>query len=320
MREWHLPDQTWWEGSVYPTDPALLREQHDAARQRSVRVGPAVRRLSSRARLSFVLTAAVLALSSCSTENREQWSRAGLIEPITDAGERIESLWRGAWIAAMLVGIVMWTLIIFASIRFRRRPTDEGLPPQVRYNLPIETAVTVTPLIIIAVFFFFTARDQDKLLDISNTAQHQIDVVGHQWSWDFNYKDADVYETGTNEPRPVLYLPVDEKVQFTIDSRDVIHSFWVPAFLFKLDAIPGKKNTFEVTPTRTGTFAGKCAELCGYKHSRMLFDVRVVERAEYDRYLETLRAKGQTGELPATNGPSRQINEGDSADTESESR
>jgi cytochrome c oxidase subunit 2 len=264
---------------------------------------------------------AVILLSGCSSADNEQWGRGGLPEPVTDAGVRIESLWRGSWIAAMLVGILMWGLILFACMRFRRRATDEGLPPQVRYNLPIESVCTITPLIIIAVFFFFTARDQDRLLDVSNQPGiNKVDVVGHQWSWDFNYKNDNVYDTGTNEPRPELWLPVNEKVQFVIDSRDVIHSFWIPAFLFKLDAIPGKRNVFEVTPTRTGTFAGKCAELCGYKHARMLFDVRVVERAEYDQHIEDLRARGQTGELPADNGPSRQINEGDSANTESESR
>lgn len=273
-------------------------------------------------RLRSALTAVAVALivSGCSSEAEDQWGRLGLPEPITDSGDRVLSLWRGSWTAALITGAVTWALIFFASFRFRRRRADEPLPAQVRYNLPVEVAYTTAPLIIVAVFFFFTARDQDKLLDISNTATNHVDVVGKQWSWDFNYKDDDVYDTGTPGVRPTLWLPVGEKVQFVIDSRDVIHSFWIPAFLFKLDAIPGKKNTFEVTPRKEGVFAGKCAELCGYNHARMLFDVRIVDRATYDRHVEDLRAAGQTGELPADIGPSRNIEEGNNVPGGSEDR
>jgi cytochrome c oxidase subunit 2 len=132
-------------------------------------------------------------------------------------------------------------------------------------------------------------------------------VVGKQWSWDFNYLDEDVYETGVHaqdvgEPGsfdqlPTLYLPVDERVEFVLDARDVIHSFWVPAFLYKMDMIPGRTNTFQVVPTREGVYAGKCAEFCGEEHSSMLFNVAVVSREEFDAQMEELRDRGQTGAL-----------------------
>ena len=77
----------------------------------------------------------------------------------------------------------------------------------------------------------------------------------------------------------------------------MIHSFWVPAFLFKMDVIPGRTNQFEVTPNKEGTFIGKCAELCGVDHSRMLFTVKVVSQAEFDAHMQELRAKGQIGQL-----------------------
>ena len=138
--------------------------------------------------------------------------------------------------------------------------------------------------------------------------------MGKQWSWDFNYVDEQVHETGaqailTGEPGaeetiPTLYLPVGERVQFYLTARDVIHSFWVPQFLQKMDMIPGRVNTFQVTPTQEGTFKGKCAELCGAYHSAMLFNVKVVSRSEYDAHMAELKAKGQTGLLP--NGLSRQ--------------
>ena len=89
-------------------------------------------------------------------------------------------------------------------------------------------------------------------------------------------------------------LAENQRVQFELTSRDVIHSFWIPAFLYKLDVIPGVRNVFQVVPGRTGTFRGKCAELCGEYHSEMLFNVKVVSEAEYEAYLATLN-NGQLG-------------------------
>jgi cytochrome c oxidase subunit 2 len=130
-----------------------------------------------------------------------------------------------------------------------------------------------------------------------------IDVVGQKWSWTFNYKSAsnpavgtDVWEAGTINKTPDLYLPVDKSVHFNLSSPDVIHSFWIPAFYEKLDVVPGRNNNFYATPNRVGVYAGKCAELCGTYHSAMLFNVHIVSEAEYTAYLKTLAAKGQTGE------------------------
>jgi cytochrome c oxidase subunit 2 len=94
-----------------------------------------------------------------------------------------------------------------------------------------------------------------------------------------------------------MYLPVGERVEFVLTARDVIHSFWVPQFLQKLDVIPGRVNKFQVVPTEEGTFKGKCAELCGAYHANMLFNVKVVPRAEFDAHMDDLKAQGQTGLL-----------------------
>jgi cytochrome c oxidase subunit 2 len=137
---------------------------------------------------------------------------------------------------------------------------------------------------------------------------YTINVVGKQWSWDFNYVDGNVYERcalraqpqgrqarvdGT--PQPVLYMPVNKRVEFVLNARDVIHSFWVPAFLVKLDMIPGKTNRMQVTPTQIGEYQGKCAELCGAYHSQMLFKVKVVSQADYDADMAELKAAGSGG-------------------------
>lgn len=242
---------------------------------------------------------AALVLSGCTAREAFFFD---LPEPATEQGVMIENLWQGSWIAAWAVGILTWGLMLWAAIAYRRR-NRQAIPVQTRYNLPIEILYTVVPLIMILGLFWFTARDQSVLLTVKNDQQQTVQVVGYRWSWGFNYLDQGVYDTGmpvgagtTNEPA-TLVLPVGQKVRFELNSSDVIHSFWVPAFLFKMDVIPGRTNVFELTPDKVGTYAGKCAELCGVDHARMLFQVKVVEQSEFDAYVEELKARGQTGLL-----------------------
>ncbi|MCB0911548.1 MAG: cytochrome c oxidase subunit II, partial [Propionibacteriaceae bacterium] len=98
-------------------------------------------------------------------------------------------------------------------------------------------------------------------------------------------------------------LPVDKPVRFNLTSADVIHSFYIPAFYFKLDVIPGRANSFDVTPDKIGTYSGKCAELCGTYHAAMLFTVHVVSEEDYIAYLNELKTAGQTGEITAPDYP-----------------
>jgi cytochrome c oxidase subunit 2 len=167
----------------------------------------------------------------------------------------------------------------------------------------------ILPIIMVGVLFYYTNRDTTAVQDTSADADVHVQVIGKQWSWDFNYLDDDAYDTGQHaqdvgsagtgvlKDQVTLYLPVNERVEFTLDSRDVIHSFWIPAFLYKMDMIPGKTNSFQVTPTQVGDYLGKCAELCGEYHSSMLFNVKVVSREDYDAHIEELKAKGQEGSL-----------------------
>ena len=133
--------------------------------------------------------------------------------------------------------------------------------------------------------------------------------LAQKWSWSFNYKSADnpavgtdVYEVGTINKTPTLYLPVNKSVRFVLTSHDVIHSFWVPSFYRKLDVIPGKDNTMVMTPTQEGTFRGKCTELCGTYHSAMLFNVAVVSEEEYNAYLKSLADRGSGRRDPRRRG------------------
>ena len=284
---------------VHQTKGAAVR-QHDLSSPRR-----APRRLGSAALIGGL---SVLALSGCAAAEMRGNASTGWLPPaVTEGGERVTSLWIGAWIAALAVGALVWGLIAWCVVAYRRKKDDNELPVQLRYNIPIEILYTVAPIFMVIVLFYYTARDESSLLDTTQQADVTVNVVGKQWSWDFNYVEDDTHEVGTQailtgEPGardtvPTMYLPVGERIEFVLTARDVIHSFWVPAFLQKMDMIPGRVNRFQIVPTQEGTFRGKCAELCGAYHSQMLFNVSVVPREEYDRHMDELRAKGQSGLL-----------------------
>ncbi len=245
---------------------------------------------------------AAVALSGCSSETAADWKRGGLPQGASDTAARVTSLWQGAWVAALLTGAIVWGLILASVILYRRRPSDTGLPPQVRYNLPVEVLYTTIPLLMVGVYFFYTARDENTIDSLGKPAVN-IGVIGHRWGWDFNYVEGQVYEVGNMSYPPTLWVPVDEKVRFRVESRDVDHSFWIPALMYKRDMIPGYVNQFETTPNRLGTYPGRCAEFCGESHSRMLFTFKVVSRADYDAHIAALKVAGQTGQLDITGSP-----------------
>lgn len=251
------------------------------------------------------LIGASVLLSGCSTGIQN--GALPSTPEITNQTGRIIDLWNYSWIAALAVGLITWVLMLWAVVVYRKRKGDEKLPPQTRANIPLELMYTVVPLIMVAVLFRWTATDMAEIKDTSETPDLTIQVVGKQWAWDFNYLDDEVYfagvqaqltgQPGVEETLPTLYLPVNKRVEFVIDSRDVIHSFWVPAFLYKQDMVPGRTNYFQVIPTKEGTYQGKCAELCGEYHAAMLFNVKVVSEAEYDEYIQSLRDAGNIGSL-----------------------
>jgi cytochrome c oxidase subunit 2 len=247
------------------------------------------------------------ALAGCSPDVQRGWLPGDSDNEITNQTGRITNLWVGSWVAALLVGILVWGLILWCVAVYRKRKDDDQLPVQLRYHVPLEIMYVILPIIMVGVLFYYTARDMSEIQDTSAEPDLTVQVIGKQWSWDFNYVDDDVYDTGQHArevsetgvlaEQPTLYLPVGERVEFVLDSRDVIHSFWVPAFLYKQDMIPGRTNTFQVVPEVEGEYVGKCAELCGEEHSSMLFNVKVVSRDEYDAHVEELRDAGQDGQL-----------------------
>lgn len=249
---------------------------------------PARRRTLSR--LAGLISIAVLA-TGC--DNR--WVRGGFPSPVTEQGKKLLGLWQGTLITSLCVGAFVIGLILFSAVAFRRR--GDTLPRQVRYNLPIEFLYTLVPMLMIAILFYFTAIRENDENALSAHPDVTIGVVGFQWAWQFNYLDrnAQIAVTGRPGQYPQLVLPVGKTIRFYETSPDVVHSFWVIPFLFKRDVIPGRVNSFEVTITHTGVFQGKCTELCGVGHDRMLFTVRAVSPADYQTWLTRTKAIAASG-------------------------
>lgn len=255
-----------------------------------------------------------MVLAGCTTTELNGYL-PGFIEgepAATNQTERVSGLWVNSWIVLLAVGVITWSLMAWAAIAYRRRKGQTGLPVQMRYNMPIEIFYTIVPLILVLGMFFFTARDQNEIETKWDDPDVEITAIAKQWAWDFQYDaesdDDTVWTMGIQaqpdaegnidqSQLPTLVLPVDKKVTIDLQSRDVIHSFWIIDFLYKKDMFIGKDNSWSFIPTRVGEYAGKCAELCGEYHSMMLFNVKVVEQDEYDAYLASLDEQGNTGDI-----------------------
>jgi cytochrome c oxidase subunit 2 len=263
--------------------------------------------------------------------------------------------WTWAGVTALAVGVLVWGLIFWCCIRYRKR--NDELPRQTKYNLPLEIAYSIFPFLIIAGLFWRTVVVEDDVNHLSKNPDVVIQVDAFKWNWQFEYhtvrdpsgavtqevypgfsdqqaitgitqqKDSGAKSTtcdeaasndsyacgapggpsgtplylstvGSDNEIPILVLPVGKSVRVVEHSEDVIHSFWVPEFLFKRDVIPygttstARDNQFEFTPTSTGSFVGRCAELCGTYHSQMNFEVRIVPDDVFTAYLQALQKIG----------------------------
>jgi len=225
----------------------------------------------------------VLSLSGCEVPD------FGSPHGATTQGQDTFRLWQGAVVAALVVGVIVWGLIFYVIIRYRRR--DDEIPSQRSANIPLEVVYTVVPVIIVAVLFYFTVTTQNRVEKVSANPAVKVDVTGYQWGWNFQYAGTPVVVSTQGASRPVLVLPADRTTRITLNAVDVIHGFYVPEFLFKRDAVPGLVNTFDFHPVRTGTFLGHCSVFCGLRHADMLFDVSVLSPADYGRWLSQQESK-----------------------------
>ena len=149
----------------------------------------------------------------------------------------------------------------------------------------LEIVYTVIPIVIVVALFAVSYPAERQVEAIAAQPGVVVNVTGFRWSWQFAYPQLGVSVTGAPNAPPEFALPIGETSRFNVTSVDVDHSFWVPAFLFKRDAIPGLANTFDWKPTKLGTYRGTCGEFCGLDHALMTFTLRVVSRSEFSRWI-----------------------------------
>jgi cytochrome c oxidase subunit II len=214
--------------------------------------------------------------------------------PVTEQAGRIAGLWSlFVWVAAF-IGILVWGLIGWSILRYRRK-NKEGLPSQFRYNVPLEILWTGIPIVIVVILFLFTNRVINTVDTVSQSPDLVVEVTAFQWSWQFTYPEQGIVVTGTPGEQPVMVVPTGETIRLELTSKDVVHSFFVPAFLEKRDVFPGMVQKLDIVVNDPGTYQGRCAEFCGVFHDRMLFQVEAVSPDEFQAWVseQTNKEGGQ---------------------------
>jgi cytochrome c oxidase subunit 2 len=227
-------------------------------------------------------------------------------DPATDAGQDVFNLYLIVLALAAIVFVGVEGFIIYAVVRYRRKPGDDVLPPQLHGNNTVEIIWTLIPTVIVFILFTFSMITLTTVEARSDEPGATIEVEGFQWNWTFRYENG-ASTTGSADEPPVLAVPVGEPIRLILVTSDVNHAFYVPQFLIKRDLIDfgdaTPPNELNFTVTEEGSYAGQCAEFCGTAHADMIFTVEAMPRADYDAYVAALLAgepPPQTGECETT--------------------
>ncbi len=184
---------------------------------------------------------------------------------------------------ALIVGTVMFVVTMAAMFYFLwkyKRRSENDVTPYIDGNYLVEFSGVFLISIWVAVFFLWGWRDYSYIISPKQD-EYEVNVIGQQWQWQVQYANGRSF---TNE----VYLPVNKPARFTMTSKDVLHSFFIPEFRIKQDTVPGQFTTLHVTPTRTGTFNIFCAEYCGTAHSKMIGVVHVLSQEDFQRWEDGL--------------------------------
>jgi cytochrome c oxidase subunit 2 len=219
-------------------------------------------------------------LTGCGLADVPDWAT---VQPASDLSQSIQDLYGTVFVWTAGIFVVVELLLVYALIRYRRRPGDTGVPNQVHGFTALEIAWTLVPA---AILFFIAIPTVRTIFEIQRQPPAEtieIVVTGHQWWWEFEYPDLGIVTA--NE----LHLPVGRAASLTLTSADVIHSFWVPRLGGKRDLNPGDENQLWFTPDSVGVFNGQCAELCGTSHANMRLRAFVETADSFDEWVEQQR-------------------------------
>ncbi|MFU8773049.1 MAG: cytochrome c oxidase subunit II, partial [Anaerolineales bacterium] len=192
----------------------------------------------------------------------------------------IDELFNIHFLAIVVLFALIVGLMVFSILVFRRKPGDKTDGPHVEGSSNLEVIWTIVPLIAVLVIAFVGA-DVLGAVERPEPRPLEVRVVSSQWNWLFEYPDYGIIS-------PELVLPIDQQALLLLTSTDVIHSFWVPEFRVKQDALPGGEDMvrpLRITPTQIGNYKVLCAELCGLGHADMRADIRVVSQDEFDEWV-----------------------------------
>jgi cytochrome c oxidase subunit II len=210
----------------------------------------------------------------------------------TEEGKQIDTLWDVLIICSVPVFVLVMVIVLYCVWRYRMRPGEELKDgPPVHGNTRLEIIWTAIPAIVLVAlcsYAYVVLRNVEE----ADANALGVRVVGQQFTWTFYYKDP----SGETFASPQLYVPTGRQVKFTVQSDDVIHDFWVPAFRLKIDAVPGVNTTLRATPNKVGEYPVVCAELCGIGHAAMRQTAHVVTPEEYQGFIER---RGQSEEEAA---------------------
>ena len=211
--------------------------------------------------------------------------------PASEEAGPIDTLWDVLLIASVPVFVLVETVVLYSAIKFRMKPGEELKDgPPIHGNTKLEIIWTAIPAILLVglcTYAYVVLTDIEK----ADASALNVRVVAEQFTWTFYYPGEDGEEIAS----PRLYLPQGRQINFTVQSKDVIHDFWVPAFRMKIDAVPGIDTHLRVTPKRRGEFAVLCAELCGLGHSTMRQSAYVMSQEDYEAKLAELAEGGAKG-------------------------
>jgi cytochrome c oxidase subunit II len=209
-----------------------------------------------------------------------------LPQPVTAEGRDVSTLY-GLFVAiAVVIGAIVFGVTTWSVLRYRRRRDDpDVLPPQTRGSTLLESIWTAVPVLIVLGLFVATLVVLNRVQAMSARAGAEIRVEAFRWGWLVRYPNENITVAGVTEAGPEIVVPVGEPIQVTLAAADVVHAFYVPQFLFKRDAVPGRESAFQFTVDDPGSYRGQCAEYCGVFHSKMPFTVRAVPRSDYDAWL-----------------------------------
>jgi cytochrome c oxidase subunit 2 len=238
--------------------------------------------VSSKQRLLLLAACAAATLGACVPDSADI------------QGESVERLYTIFSIVAAVVFALVSALITWSLIRYRAKPGDH-LPKQFDRNLKLELTWFAVPLATVVVLFILSAGVLGEVNAESPDTAVTVNVEGYQWGWRFTYEGSGVEVIGDADDRPEIVLPVGRQLSFTLDSADVVHSFWVPRFLIKRDMVPGQENSLNLTVSEPGVYRGVCTEFCGLLHTKMNFVIRAVQATQFEAWLEAQRTADDDG-------------------------